>query len=83
MLRRAAFGREHSGTVGACAKSVRRPDLQNFDLLLKIGPGTADEVLVRPSTNLSDCVRGKLAGWRVPPPPEAGYWVKVVVALKR
>lgn len=79
----AAFGREHSGTVGDCAKSVRRPDLKDFDLLLKVGAGTADEVLVRPSTNLSDCVRGKLAGWRVPAPPAPGYWVKVAVALKR
>lgn len=79
----AAFGREHGATVGACAKAVRRPDLADFDVLVRVGPGTADEVLVRPATNLSDCVRGKLVGWRVPPPPREGYWVKVSVALKR
>ena len=78
----AAFGREHPKTVGACAKSHRR-DLGDFDLLVRVGAGVADEVLAKPANPFSDCVRAKLVGWRVAPPPDPPRWVRIAVKLKR
>ena len=79
-----AFGKDHGVTVGQCAKTTKRPDLSDFGLLLRVGAtGVVEEVLVKPRTNLSGCVQGKLAGWKVPEPPHAGFWVKVAVSLKR
>lgn len=46
-------------------------------------PAAAAEAAVQPRTNLSGCVQGQLAGWKVPEPPQAPFWVKVAVNLKR
>ena len=79
-----AFGREHGVTVGQCAKAAKRPDLTDFVLLLRIETtGVVDEVLAKPRTSLSGCMQGKLARWKVPRPPHAGFWVKIAVNLKR
>ncbi len=79
-----AFGREHGSSVRQCAKSVRRPDLSDFSVFLKVDTeGTVGDVLVRPMTNLSTCVQGKLTKWRMPGAPRAGYWVEVAVKLRR
>jgi hypothetical protein len=79
-----AFARDHGVTVGQCAKATKRPDLSDFDLLLRVkAEGVVEEVLVKPRTNLSGCVQGKLTGWKVPGPPHAGFWVGVAVNLKR
>ena len=79
-----AFGRDHGVTVGQCAKATKRPDLSDFDLLLRVGAeGVVEEVLVKPRTNLSGCVQGNLTDWKVPGPPHAGFWVRVAVNLKR
>ena len=79
-----AFGKDHGVTVGQCAKATERPDLTDFDLLLRVeATGVVQEVLVKPRTNLSGCVQSELAGWTLPGPPHAGFWVKVAVSLKR
>lgn len=79
-----AFGRERAATVAQCARSMRRPELSDFDLFLRVNvTGTVEESLAKPTTNLADCVRSKLVGWRVPAPPRAGHWVKVGVKLRR
>jgi hypothetical protein len=79
-----AFGREHGVTVRECAKSIKRPELSDFDLFLRIEPtGGVEEVLVKPRTNISSCIQGKLARWKAPRPPHAGFWVKIAVNLKR
>lgn len=79
-----AFGRDHGGTVGQCAKATKRPQLSDFDLFLRVdAAGAVGEVLVQPATSFSACVQGKLSGWKVPEPPHAAFWVKVAVKLKR
>ena len=78
-----AFGREHAVTIQQCAKSAKRRDLANFDVLLRIdGSGVVDQALVTPATSLSICVQGKLTGWKISVPPRAGFWAKVAVNLK-
>jgi hypothetical protein len=78
-----AFEREHSATFSVCAKEVRRPDLSDFTLLLKVvGDGLVSEALAQPGTNLASCICGKLQGWKVSPPPGADAWVKIEVHLK-
>ena len=79
-----AFGREHGLTIQRCAKETKRPDLSDFDLLLRVDPsGAVDQALVKPVTNLATCVQGKLAGWKTSVPPHPGFWVEVAVNLKR
>lgn len=78
-----AFGTEHSATIGRCARESTRPDLSNFSLYLRLGAaGSVEEALVRPETNVSVCVRTRLAGWKAPRPPSGGFWVKIGVSLK-
>ena len=79
-----AFGRYHADTVGQCAKATKRPELTDFKLLVRVDAGgTVGKVLVDPKTNVSGCVQDKLLGWKVPEPPQAGFWVKVAVNLKK
>ena len=78
------FGREHGATIQRCAKETKRPDLSDFDLLLRVdGIGLVDQALVKPATNLAQCVRHKMKGWKTSVPPNSGFWVKVSVNLKR
>jgi hypothetical protein len=79
-----AFGREHGSTIQRCAKETKRPDLSDFDLLLRLdGTGVVDQAFEEPATALATCVREKMSGWKVSAPPHAGFWVKVDVDLKR
>jgi hypothetical protein len=74
----------HGVTVGQGAKATKRPDLLDFDLLLRVeAEGGVEEVLVKPRTNLSGCVQGKLTGSKVPGPPHAGFCVRVAVNLEQ
>jgi len=78
-----AFGREHGSTIQRCAKDAKRPDLSNFDLLLRLdATGAVDQAIEDPATALASCVREKMSGWKVATPPHAGFWVKVDVNLK-
>ena len=78
-----AFSKEKAGAVSECAKDLDKPDLTNFTVLLRIGAdGVANEVLVKPESNLAVCVKGKLEGWKTPPPPHADFWAKLEVKLK-
>jgi hypothetical protein len=78
-----AFGRDHASTIQKCAKAEKRPDLSDFELLLRVNAsGAVDQALVKPVTALAACVRDKMPGWKIGAPPQAGYWVKVGVNLK-
>jgi protein-tyrosine-phosphatase len=78
-----AFGRTHGSTIQRCAKQVKRADLSDFDLFLRVDEGgTVDQALVRPATTIATCVRDKMPGWKALAPPHAGFWVKVGVTLK-
>ena len=79
----AAFGQEHGATVSRCAKETKRPDLSDFELLLRVkASGSVDRALVTPGTNLGECVRERLTGWKVGEPPRDDFWVSVRVNLK-
>src|SRR5262245_25248533 len=78
-----AFSKEHAATVSRCAKDLNTPDLTNFTVLLRIGGnGVANEVLVKPESNLALCVKAALEGWATPLPPHADFWAKLEVKLK-
>ncbi len=79
-----AFGREHSTTIQSCAKETRRPEMSDFEILLRIRrDGGVERVLVQPATNLATCVKARLEGWKASSPPEGVSWVKIGVRLKR
>ena len=78
-----AFGRAHGSTIQRCAKQVKRAELSDFDLFLRVDEGgTVDQALVKPATTIATCVRDKMPGWKASAPPHAGFWVKVGVNLK-
>ena len=79
-----AFGRDHGKTIQACAKEVKRPDLSDFQVLVRVGAaGQVEEALVKPGTTLAGCLRPKLKPWKVGVPPRPDQWVRVEVKLKR
>ena len=78
-----AFGRDQRKSIQACAKEVKRPDLSDFQVFVRVSAaGQVDEALVKPSTNLAACLQGKLRAWKVGAPPHAGQWVSVHVKLQ-
>jgi hypothetical protein len=78
------FGAAHGPKLSACAKQVKKPDLRNFDVLVKLSlNGRVDEALVRPETNLAGCLRDQVKGTDLPAPESAGYWVRIGLKLKR
>jgi hypothetical protein len=79
-----AFGRDHGNSIQTCAKEVKRPDLSDFHVLVRVSKaGQVEEALVKPSTNLAGCMRAKLKAWKLGVPPRPDQWVSVQVKLKR
>jgi hypothetical protein len=79
-----AFGRDHGKSIQACAKEVKRPDLSDFCVFVRVSAaGQVEEALVKPSTNLAACLQGKLKTWNVGAPLHADQWVSVQVKLQR
>jgi hypothetical protein len=87
-----AFGREQAGAIQRCARETRRPDLSDFQLVLRIervdsnGPNSANgvvrEAFNQPATALARCLAASLPGWKVAPPPVGHEWVSIAVRLK-
>ena len=76
----AAFGPKLSG----CAKQVRKPDLRDLAVLVKLSVnGRIEEALVRPETNRGLCLLDELKGGSLPAPETEGYWVHIGLKLKR
>ena len=79
-----AFGRDHGKSIQTCAREVKRPDLSDFQVFVRVSAaGQVEEALVKPSSNLADCVRAKLTPWKLGVPPRPDQWVRIQVKLKR
>ena len=79
-----AFGRDQGKSIQACAREVKRPDLSDFRVFVRVSAaGQVEEALVKPSTNLAACLQGKLKTWNVGAPLHADQWVSVQVKLQR
>jgi hypothetical protein len=80
----AAFGRDQGKTLQACATKIKRPDLSDFHVFVRVNAaGQVEEALVKPSTDLATCLQGKLKGWNLATPPQADQWVRLNVRLRR
>ena len=78
-----AFGRDQGKSIQGCAREVKRPDLSDFRVFVRVSAaGQVVEALVKPSTNLAACLQGKLRAWKVGAPPHADQWVSVHVRLQ-
>jgi hypothetical protein len=79
-----AFGRDQGKSIQGCARDVKRPDLSDFDVFVRVGAaGQVEEALVKPATHLALCLQGKLKAWKIGVPPRSDQWVRVQVRLKR
>jgi hypothetical protein len=79
-----AFGRDYAKSIQTCAREVKRPDLSDFQVFVRVSAaGQVEEALVKPSTNLAGCLRGKLTPWKLGAPPRPDQWVSIQVKLKR
>ena len=79
-----AFGRDQAKSIQACARDVKRPDLSDFSVFVRVSAaGQVEEAQVKPTSNLAGCLQGKLKTWRVGAPPRADQWVRIQVKLKR
>ena len=78
-----SFSKDHSATIGVCAKEAQKPDLSKVTLLLRIdAAGVVESAMVKPATNVAVCLQGKIKGWKAIPPPHGGFWAKLEVKLK-
>jgi hypothetical protein len=78
-----AFGRDQGKSIQACAREVKRPDLSDFHVFVRVNAaGRVEQALVKPNTNLAACLQGKLRAWKVAAPPHADQWVSVHVKLQ-
>ena len=79
-----AFGRDQGKSIQACATEVKRPELSDFHVFVRVSAaGQVEEALVKPSTNLAACLQGKLKAWKLGAPPRADQWVSIEVKLKK
>ena len=79
-----AFGRDHGKSIQTCAREVKRPDLSDFHVFVRVGAaGQVEEALVKPSSNLAGCLRAKLTPWKLGVPPRPDQWIRIQVKLKR
>jgi hypothetical protein len=78
------FGATYGPKLSGCAKQVKKPDLRDFDVLVRLSlNGRVEEALVRPETNLAMCLRDQLKEVRLQAPESAGYWVRIGLKLKQ
>jgi len=78
-----AFSRDQGKSIQSCAREVKRPELSDFNVFVRVSAvGQVEEALVKPSTNLAACLQGKLKAWKLSAPPHADSWVSVNVRLK-
>jgi len=78
------FGKAHGSKLSACAKRAKKPDLRDFELLVKLSlSGHVEEALVRPETNLATCLRDGMKDAGLPPPDSPHYWVHIGLKLQR
>jgi len=78
------FGASYGPRLSACAKQVKKPDLRDFEVLVRLSVnGRIDEALVSPETNLAVCLRDSLKDGTLPVPAAPNYWVRIGLKLRR
>lgn len=76
------FATQHAPTLKKCLATVPKPDKSSFDLLVRIAAdGRPLETLVRPPTNVAECLRRAMADDRYPKPPRPRYWLHMAMKI--
>ena len=77
-----AFSESQARELGRCVESQNPADLSPFEVLIEIGSsGAAEEVLVRPESNVALCLRESIRKARFPRPPRGHYWTSTTLRL--
>jgi hypothetical protein len=75
------FMEKHMSALRQCKQSAGN-DLDSFWILLKLDKdGSAEEVLLYPTTRLGTCAREALLKDRFLPPPRPAYWVGIYMKI--
>jgi hypothetical protein len=72
------FQNNYAVALTNCFKTLHDPDPSDFDLLARLDrDGKPLEILLRPDTNIAQCLRKAVAHGRFPRPPRGDYWIIV------
>ncbi len=76
------FARLHVDTIAKCAGPANGPDLDYFDLLLRLdAQGAVVEALAYPETSVAKCLRPATEHNVLGKPPRGDYWVHVGMTM--
>jgi hypothetical protein len=77
------FSKKYPPIMKAC-KEKAEGDTRSFDILVRVDAGgTVSEVLLYPSTKLSECLRDAILKDAFSPPPKPAHWVDIHMDMKR
>jgi hypothetical protein len=66
-----------------CSRNLSRGDYRPVVILVRISAeGRAEEVLIRPSTKVSRCLKGRFVSAEYPKPPGPSWWVKMELKVR-
>jgi hypothetical protein len=80
------FAHQHAKTMDACFGTVPNPDMFAFDVLVRVaGNGKPEKILMRPKTNMAECLVNAIKQDTFPIPPKPDYWwhLHMIIAPKR
>jgi hypothetical protein len=76
------LGKKYPPVMKAC-KEKAEGDTRSFDMLVRVDKqGTVSEVLLHPSTKISQCLRETMLKDAFSAPPKLAYWVSIHIDVK-
>jgi hypothetical protein len=76
------FNRRHQATLEDCLEAHPAKRASAVDILVRISQsGQTEELVFRPGTELTECIRKAMGGDVYPEPPAPSFWVHILVDI--